>query len=620
MRKNLATLAMATLVGIAALLQSGCSEKVPLGSAEDAKTEISNIRSTLRKVGKTDGAKAQIELLRSIHTTAGELKTRWPEAVEVDAFLEQDKEQLGRIPETVYDLSVQTADMESFKWALNHSAEIKTQPADLLKFWSLGPEWRNMVLTNFPGKALPVYVDQAIETHNVTFFNEYAEAFKNRATELSPVETTKFNVKYCSFLATEFEAAVKSQNAERINFLLDYTPSQRAAAVIDGDTELALRRLGDYIFQELKDEALACKLVELRYPLNRIDLEKAGFEAEFMELLNADKAYAVQLLQLDKWHGPLTKQDTLFLLALPPETMKLADPLYIDETVELALKKSKTALAVRLLTFRQKTHPMTTEEYHKLLGWTIQYGNTKIFDAVLKQLDMTPYDLDVTLLAANYKMFIKYAPTILTRMARNADEDGDDPVQGVITNVLSSQNHAAGAWLIQKYSLDKSWKEAVDGRTLLMEVCLVGNLPAAKYLIETKRVAIDARTSYSGMENGLFGRSDPVEGRLSAMHFAAKSGNSELIKYLASKKANVNDRTYYGVTPLMYAVSNGHLEATKMLIALKANVNAKMDARFETMWMPEPGSYEQLANAYRRATKYEHTEILEVLGNAGARL
>jgi len=153
-------------------------------------------------------------------------------------------------------------------------------------------------------------------------------------------------------------------------------------------------------------------------------------------------------------------------------------------------------------------------------------------------------------------------------------------------------------------------------------VCEGGNLEAAKYLVEKKRADVLAETGYMEVTVTLFGRSRAKEGRLTPMFFAAKGGNSELIEYLASKWANVNARSAFGATPLMYAVDSNHLEATKTLISLGSNVNATMDenlAASPELAEAELGDYTEISTAYRRARRNGNKEILDVLKKSGAR-
>lgn len=623
MKKNIASLAMAALLGITTVLQSGCSGGADVGTAETPKAEISNIKAALRSSRRMLNKEKKIDFLRRSHETAATLKSRWPEAKEIDPFLAKYKEKLDEIPNTVYELSLLTEDFEAFKWALSQSKEIQIEPFVLMKLWVFGQEWMNFVIAEYPETALPVYINKALEIQQTDFFNQHAAAFKaHGATLNTPLDTAEFNRNYLHFLAAEFDSAMAKKDAERIDFLLTHTPDHHAAPVIDRKTKTTLRTLGDYLFLELKDEALACKLIELHYPLNKINLEEIGFGPDFTAALTADMQYAIQMLALDKWRGPLSKQDTLFLLTLSPNALGGVDRRYIDETIDLCMEREKTSLAMRFITFLEQTDALTPEGYDDLLGRAIQYENPEIFEYVCTQSDdMEIYDIDLVRLAGNYNMFVKYSPKILNHLAKNDPQGASNNSAAFIAlnDVLTSTNHAAAAYVLKKYELDKKWETNPDGRTLLMELCLAGNLPAAKYLIEVKKADVNARTSYAQLADTLFGRSDPREGKFCPMHFAAQSGNSALIKYLASKRGNVNAQSYYGVTPLMFAVSNGHLNATKMLIALRANVNATMDSRFADYPRPEDGTYDELSNAYRRASNNGHTEILEVLKKAGAR-
>jgi len=152
-----------------------------------------------------------------------------------------------------------------------------------------------------------------------------------------------------------------------------------------------------------------------------------------------------------------------------------------------------------------------------------------------------------------------------------------------------------------------------------MDICEAGNLKAARYLIEKRGENLHAQTGYSEMQITLMGQTKPKEGRLSPIFFAAKSGNSELIRYLHAKGANVNARSNYQTTPLMHAVSAGHLEAVKTLIALKADVNVRMNPAVESFDLRKMGAYEDICTAYRRAKSAGYDAILDVLIKAGAK-
>ena len=44
------------------------------------------------------------------------------------------------------------------------------------------------------------------------------------------------------------------------------------------------------------------------------------------------------------------------------------------------------------------------------------------------------------------------------------------------------------------------------------------------------------------------------------LHFAARRGHTETVKYLVEKGADVNAKNKYGQTPLHYAARRGHTE------------------------------------------------------------
>src|SRR5262245_35542407 len=55
---------------------------------------------------------------------------------------------------------------------------------------------------------------------------------------------------------------------------------------------------------------------------------------------------------------------------------------------------------------------------------------------------------------------------------------------------------------------------------------------------------------------------------------AAKRGDAEAVKSLLAKGANVNAKTRYDQTPLMFAAEKGHLEIVRILIEAGADINA----------------------------------------------
>jgi len=58
-----------------------------------------------------------------------------------------------------------------------------------------------------------------------------------------------------------------------------------------------------------------------------------------------------------------------------------------------------------------------------------------------------------------------------------------------------------------------------------------------------------------------------------ALHWAAIRGNTEIVRMLLDKKADVDPRTTDGMTPLHYAARQGHVEIAKVLLENGADIN-----------------------------------------------
>ncbi|CAL1548918.1 unnamed protein product [Lymnaea stagnalis] len=65
-----------------------------------------------------------------------------------------------------------------------------------------------------------------------------------------------------------------------------------------------------------------------------------------------------------------------------------------------------------------------------------------------------------------------------------------------------------------------------------------------------------------------------IQGRL-PLHYAADYGQTEVIEYLISKGAKVNEPDKYGISPLLSAIFEGHTASVKLLLEKGANKNEK---------------------------------------------
>ena len=616
---------MAAFLLAGSVLQTGCSRNYTPGV--DAKTDMAIVKWALKKAGHAGIPQTRIKYLRIAHDHAGQLEVRWPDSEKVPAFLEKHGDELERAPGQVYELSMQVRDMDSFKWATARSAKDRTQHAELLKVWKMGKQWRDYFISEYPEKTLSIFMNEAVDDYSIRFFNQYIGQFKASGYRLEfPLEKTDFDVRFCRFFAEMIKTAIQKEDAERIGFLIEHMPARGSVSFIDPFTKKTMQELGDYACHGLKDEALACELVELGYDMNRVELAKTGFGIDFTEALEANPEHAItHVLKLNEWKGELSAEETDFLLALPDPLLRSIHKLHIAETIKVSIKNANTEDALRLVKIREETSPLTPYDYDQLLGWSLEYNNRAVFDYVkTKGTEIDIYQLNLAQLAESHNLFRLYAPKILKKIYRtmNKTPKTDGTTFGRIHDLLTSHHPEAVLYVVENHDFGNAWTETTAGRTLLMDVCEGGNLEAAKYLVEKKGADVHAETGYMEVAVTLFGRSRAKEGRLSPIFFAAKSGNCELIEYLVSKWANVSAHSAFGATPLMYAVDNNQLEAVKMLISLGANVNATMDENLEAspeLAEAELGAYEDISTAYRRAKRNGNEEILAVLKKAGAR-
>ena len=60
---------------------------------------------------------------------------------------------------------------------------------------------------------------------------------------------------------------------------------------------------------------------------------------------------------------------------------------------------------------------------------------------------------------------------------------------------------------------------------------------------------------------------------MTPISWAAKTGQTEIVKFLAPLTANSNSPIKDGTTPIYWAAKNGHIEIVKVLASLTANPN-----------------------------------------------
>lgn len=117
---------------------------------------------------------------------------------------------------------------------------------------------------------------------------------------------------------------------------------------------------------------------------------------------------------------------------------------------------------------------------------------------------------------------------------------------------------------IPVYLLPRDVSDAADenGMTALHFAAQNGNTDVVRYLLE----------------NGADIKAQDIKLERAAIHFAAENGSLECVKFLAEHGADLLDRDIYGTTALHYAAKKNHLDVIKYLVSKKVNYTAK-DAR-----------------------------------------
>ncbi len=606
------------------LLAPGCSKKETNKST--ARGDVALVHSALKKASKSPDLPTRIALLRFAYENFQTLESKWPDSEKVATFQDEYGEMIGQIPRQVYQFAMQTGDLDAFKWVLDHSSiPLNTQYPELLKYWAMGKDWQDFILSKDP-KALSIFMNKAIEENNVKFFNKYVGAFKDAGYQVVfPLEKTEFSARFCRYIADKLSKAMHKGDIERIVFLVDHMPPLTFVVHIDWKTEKTMQELGPYVCMERKDEALACKLVDLGYDMNRIHLAQTGFKpgGPFFQALESHPKYAVaHVLKFNEWEGSLSREEIDFLLTLPTSALRLVDNLYIDEVIEYAVKNVHSEDALRLIQLRAETHPLSLYDYNQLLGWALESNNDTIFNYVRthnKKINL--YSINLDQLAGSPKLFVQYVPIILKRIypTMETEPKRDGTTYGRIRVLFVNYHPRAALYIVRKYDFGAEWKLATNGRTLLMDVCEGGNFEAARYLVEKRGEDVQAHTGYIEIKTSIMGHNRAREGRLTPMFFAAKGDrDGKLIRYLSSKFGSVNARSGFGTTPLMHAVDSNNLIAAKTLIELGADVNARMNENLTSRELEGMGSYKEISTAYRRALKTGNKAMIQLLKEAGA--
>lgn len=132
-----------------------------------------------------------------------------------------------------------------------------------------------------------------------------------------------------------------------------------------------------------------------------------------------------------------------------------------------------------------------------------------------------------------------------------------------------------------------------DQYTVLHHACFRGSLPIAKLLVDQgaslhlvdkfnkTALHIAVQKGFSEIVSFLLSRVHPMDvprgAKFTLVQMAAANGHADIVRLLALKGVNVDERNELGETPLHLATKGNKLEAMSMLIGLGADVMAKTD-------------------------------------------
>lgn len=160
-------------------------------------------------------------------------------------------------------------------------------------------------------------------------------------------------------------------------------------------------------------------------------------------------------------------------------------------------------------------------------------------------------------------------------------------VSGVHDDILvaARDNRTEAVIRLVQRGMDPNTSDA-NGTTLLMYSARHGNLDLAEFLLNGK-ANVRATNRYGDTAASiaaLGGHLQMVQRLVEAgaelagpgwnpLHYAAFAGHAEVVRYLVSMKAPLDDRAPNGQTALMLAARNGHLEVVRLLIDADADMD-----------------------------------------------
>lgn len=168
--------------------------------------------------------------------------------------------------------------------------------------------------------------------------------------------------------------------------------------------------------------------------------------------------------------------------------------------------------------------------------------------------------------------------TVLMAAAKSGNPD---VVAALLDAEATTGGGAYGGGAIVLNEVDPNAKENWFGQTALMLAAAGNHTQAMQLLIDAgadpdaESARIDAPEIEPDRRQGGFVYAQIPEGRLTALHFAAREGHVEAVQTLIDAGANLDAQDNYDTTPVVMAVLNGHLGVAATLLDAGADPNVQ---------------------------------------------
>jgi ankyrin repeat protein len=168
--------------------------------------------------------------------------------------------------------------------------------------------------------------------------------------------------------------------------------------------------------------------------------------------------------------------------------------------------------------------------------------------------------------------------TVLMAAAKSGNPD---VIAALLEGGMAATGGDYGGVTVVLNAADPNAKENWYGQTALMWAAAGNHTEAMQLLIDAgadinaASSRIDAPEIEKDRMQGGFVYAKIPEGRMTALHFAAREGHLEATATLIGAGANLNLGDNYGTTPLVMAILNGHLGVAAALLEAGADPNVQ---------------------------------------------